>query len=322
MRSLLGIWVIVTAVFVAGGLTHAATWNVPGDFVTIQEAVNSDDVIDGDQILVGPGGHAGAKLTKELDIKGEGGALIDDGPVHSSGLIQGFRLLAGSDGTTISHLRFEVDFAIMNAAAVDNITIDHCTFTNAVQAISNWGGSGWQISHNVISDLRTSFGGGTGIMIADYTGGIITGNVISHNKISGTLHVDPHDSGGYTSSGIMLFADFRWYGAGAERMSDNRVVKNKVGLVLDDPRQPGTGDPIDLVALQLIQLGGPPPKYPPAPAWPVIFDNSIGFNDWRRTDSQVAYTPDTLEQENDISRNLGDNRGKGLHPSVFGPGGN
>ncbi|MCK7483383.1 MAG: hypothetical protein M0C28_44855 [Candidatus Moduliflexus flocculans] len=66
----------------------------------------------------------------------------------------GFRFLAGSDGASINHLVFEVDLAIMNGAAVSDVTIDHCTFRNAVQAVSNWRGNGWAISHNGIIDLR------------------------------------------------------------------------------------------------------------------------------------------------------------------------
>jgi len=53
----------------------------------------------------------------------------------------------------------------------------------------------------------------------------------------------------------------------------------------------------------------------------VIHDNAIGFNDFRGTTSQIDLTPGNLDTCNDISRNLGDNRGYGSHPSVFGPGG-
>jgi hypothetical protein len=53
-----------------------------------------------------------------------------------------------------------------------------------------------------------------------------------------------------------------------------------------------------------------------------VFDNVIGFNDLRGTVIQIAFTPVELDTVNKISRNLGDNRGHGLHPSAFGPGGN
>jgi hypothetical protein len=120
------------------------TWKVPGDFATIQEAIDDADVDDGDQIrLMGPGEFAGAYVSKSVEIKGTGGAVINTGPAHGSGLIMGFRFLAGSDGASISHLTFTTDLSIMNGAAVNDVTISHCTFLNSVQAISNWSGSGW-----------------------------------------------------------------------------------------------------------------------------------------------------------------------------------
>jgi hypothetical protein len=286
-------------------------WYVPGDFATIQQAIDDSDVKDGDTIRVGPGNFAGALVTKSVIIKGEGLTVIDDGPVHGSGLIQGFRLLAGSDGTTLSHLTFEVDLVIMNGEAVDDVTVTHCRFNNAIQAVSNWRGSGWEISHNTITDLRTRCGGGIGILVADFSGGVVEDNVVSHNTVSGTLFVDPDDCGGYNGSGIVLYADFRWGGAGAQTIAYNRVVKNKVSLVSDTP------DLVDVAAFELTDSRDDPTAVP----FPVIHDNAIGFNDFRGTALQIALTPEELEDHNDISRNLGNNRGHGLHPSVFGPGG-
>ena len=75
--------------------------------------------LDGDRIVVGPGNHAGAFVTKGVEIRGVSGATIDSGPAHGSGMVMGFRLLAGSDGATISLLTFQVDLAIMNGAAVN-----------------------------------------------------------------------------------------------------------------------------------------------------------------------------------------------------------
>jgi len=132
------ICVTATPVFAAKG--GAATWNVPGDFATIQDAIDSADVVAGDTIRVRPSSHAGAYVTKSVIIKGTGGAVIDSGPMHPAGLSMGFRLLAGSDGATISHLEFTVDLAIMNGDAVDNVTVEHCTFIDAIQGVSNWGG--------------------------------------------------------------------------------------------------------------------------------------------------------------------------------------
>jgi len=286
-------------------------WHVPDDFATIQDAIDSMLVADGDTIFVGPGNHAGALIDRAVEIKGEDGAVIDSGPMHPAGLSQGFRLLAGSDGTVISHLRFEVDLAIMNGAAIDDVTVAHCTFANTIQGISNWSGSGWTISYNTITDLRTRNGGGIGILVADYSGGVVTDNVVSHNKISGVLHVAAGDGGGYNGSGIVLYADFRWGLAGAAEISNNRVIKNKVSLVSDNP------DVVDVAAFELTDTRDDPGADP----FPVIYGNAIGFNDFRGTALQISLTPKELEDYNDISRNLGDNRGHGLPPSLFGPGG-
>ena len=288
----------------------ATIWHVPSDFATIQEAIDSADVANGDTIMVGPGSHYGAYVDKAVNIIGTGGAVIDDGPLHPAGLTMGFRLLAGSDGAEISHLQFEVDLAIMNGAAVGDVVVEHCTFLNTIQGVSNWCGSGWVISHNNIIDLRTQCGGGIGILVADYTGGNVTDNVVSHNKISGTLHVRENDCGGYNGSGIVLYADFRWGRAGANEIKDNRVGKNKMNLVSDNPTL------VDVVAFELTDTRDDSDE-----GCKVIHDNAVGFNDFRGTELQVALTPANLDECNDISRNLGDNRGQGLHPLLFGPGG-
>lgn len=289
-----------------------AVLEVPGDYTTIADAIAAAN--DGDRIMVGPGEFAGALVDKAVEIKGIGGATINDGPVHSSGLIQGFRLMSGSDGCTISHLTFTTDLSIINGEAVDDVTVTHCTFLNSIQAISQWRGSGWEISHNTITDLHTSCGGGIGILVADYLGGTVENNVVSHNTITGTLYVPSGDCGGYNGSGIVLYADFRGGGAGADEIKNNRVVKNNVSMVADDPGATG----VDIVAFELTDTRDDINADP----YPVIFDNSIGFNDWRGTTLQMVFTPEELEGENNVSRNLGNNRGHGLHPSLFGPGGN
>ena len=116
------------------------------------------------------------------------------------------------------------------------------------------------------------------------------------------------DCGGYNGSGIVLYADFRWNRQGADAIQSNRVVKNKISLTSDTP------DVVDVVAIELTEGGDPPPE-----GEPYVLNNAIGFNDMRGTILQIALTPLTLEDDNDISRNLGNNRGHGLHPSVFKP---
>ncbi|HUT09072.1 MAG TPA: hypothetical protein VMY42_01120 [Thermoguttaceae bacterium] len=301
--TVLASWVVV-GVFclAAAGTVQAKTkaWNVPGDFATIQEAIDSDDVLDGDTIRVKKGSRAGAEVTKSVNIVGVGNPVIDSGPMHPAGLSMGFQLLAGSDGTTISHLSFAVDLAIMNGAAVNYVTVEHCSFDNTIQAVSNWRGSGWDISHNVITDLRTRNGGGIGILVADFSGGVVEDNIVSHNKISGTLHVDPADGGGYAGTGIVLYADFRWGGAGASAITNNAIVMNDVSLVSDTPAV------VDVVGIELTDTRDD------GTLKPVVYDNWIGYNDLRGTEDQIGITPPELELVNDIFRNLGENRGHGM----------
>ena len=291
----------------------AADWTVPGTHATIQAAIDDPAVVDGDTIRVGPGDFAGALVNKEVEIKGQGGARITSGPAHGSGLLQGFRLLAGSDGATFSHLTFTTDvpLAIMNGEAVNDVTVTQCTFLNTIQAISNWRGVRWEITHNTITDLRTRCGGGIGILIGDYaaTPDGITDNVVSHNTINGQLNVPEDDCGGYSGSGIVLYADFRFGRIGATSIEFNRVVKNKVDMVSSRPAL------VDIVAFEMSDTRVVPDNS-------IIHHNAIGFNDFRGTSVEVVLTPSSLDTVNDISRNFGENRGHGLPPGVFGPGGN
>ena len=306
-KAILGFLGIVVVACLAVG--QEVIWRVPTDFATIQAAIDSDYVWPGQTIFVEPGNHAGALIKKQVEIRGEGNAIINTGPLHGSGMTMGFRFLAGSDGASLNHLTFDgVDLAIMNGDAVDDVTVDHCTFNNTVQAISNWRGNGWVISHNDIVDLRTRNGGGIGILVADYLGGVVQDNIVSHNKISGTLHVSAGDGGGYCGTGIVLYADFRWGRLGALEIKDNRVTKNNVALVSDTP------EVVDVVAFELTDTRNISysPEFPA-----VIYDNSITFNDFRGTLVQISLTPFDLGLYNDISRNLGEDRGLRRNSKAF-----
>lgn len=288
----------------------AAEWSVPGAFATIQQAVDDPAVAPGDTIVVGPGAHGGAIVTKSVEIVGQDGAAIVTGPIQQPGWAFGFLLMDGASGTTISHLEFRVAFPVFNRAGrlpgtpgAHDVTVSHSTFVNPVQGVTNWGGSRWNISHNRIVDLRCRNGGGIGIFVGDFMGRAVTDNVVAHNTVSGTLHVDPADKGGYSGTGIVLYADFRWQRDGGS-ISWNRVVKNKVSLDSDTPNV------VDVVGIELTDTRNIPGQY-------VVRDNAIGFNDVRGTASQIVLTPDDLDRVNSISRNLGENRGHGLHPSVF-----
>ena len=89
----------------------------------------------------------------------------------------------------------------------------------------------------------------------------------------------------------------------------NSVIKNKISLESDTP------DVVDVCAIELTDSRDDVE----AELYPVIFENAIMFNDLRGTELQVVLTPEDLENWNYISRNLGKNRGQGLHPSCIRP---
>lgn len=293
------------AVFLVASSAWAAQWTVPKDFQTIQEAIDSSLVSNGDTIFVRSGKHAGAIVDKSVEIRGQGNAVIDSGPpLRAPDLLYGFLLVEGSSGATINHLAFDVEFPLFSRAP-DDITIEHNVLNNPIQGITNYAGDRWQISHNTINDLRTLCGGGIGIIVGDFGGRDVLSNVISHNRISGTLNVALDDCGGYSGTGIVLYADYRNSRSGAQAISDNRIVKNKISLTSNAPNV------VDAVAIELTEAEAPDP------ADHVITDNAIGFNDLRGTATQLAFSPEVLEDLNEVSRNLGDNRGQGSHPKLF-----
>ncbi|WP_455393249.1 hypothetical protein [[Eubacterium] cellulosolvens] len=298
MRKIFAILVVLLMVMMGFMIltpTAAATESepitiyVPTDYLTIAAAIDAAN--DGDKIIVAAGNWYGADLNKAVEIKGEDGAIIDDGPMHPAGLTQGFRLIAGSDGATISHLTFTTDLSIMNGAAVDDVTITQNTFLDSIQAVSNWCGCGWEITHNVIKDLRTRSGGGIGILVADYSGGIVEDNIVFHNKVDGTLHVHPEDCGGYDGSGIVLYADFRWGRSGADEIKENTISQNSISMVSDTP------ETVDFNAIEITDTRGDNELEP------VIFDNTIEKNDMRGSSHGLLIIPDNLVAENTFYMN-------------------
>jgi len=286
---------------------------VPDNFSTIQEAINSPSVLDGNTIIVGPGNFKGANVTKNVNIKGIGNTVINDGPYYGAfGYKIGFRFTTGSDGSTLSNLSFSTDFGVLSVgyATVKNVTITHCEFINSIAAINISNGSGWNIQQNNIIDVRTSLAaGGIGILIwlGDALGGTVQDNVISHNTISGTLHVAPDGGNWYIGCGIALGVESRTVYPEVKALTKNYVTHNSISLVSDNSSQ------IDVCAFSLFDL-----------TYDIIlgvsiFDNSIAYNDFRGTINQILLMPEELEDHNYISRNLGDNRGHGLHPILLMP---
>lgn len=249
-------------------------------------------------------------MSKAVEIVGTGGAQIVAGPPYRPGLLYGFLIGnaldgTGGDGVTISNFTFTetVEFPVYSRGAND-VTVSHNRFNNSLQAVTNYGGDRWDVSRNVFTDLRTLCGGGIAVVVGDNHGRDVVDNVIAHNRISGVVHVSLTDCGGYDATGIVLYADFRFGRAGASGIAYNRVTKNHVALVSDNPVL------VDVNAFELTDTRVTPDTT-------IVYDNAVGFNDFRGTADQIVLSPANLDTVNTISRNLGENRGSGAHPSAF-----
>ncbi|MHC4203751.1 MAG: right-handed parallel beta-helix repeat-containing protein [Planctomycetota bacterium] len=326
MKRLLIICIAAVFMTALGNTAQAVNWHVPGDFATIQDAIDSGDVMDGDTIIVGSGNHDGATVTKAVEIKGEDGAVINSGPAYSR-FMTGFYFRDGAgNGATISNLSFETVDLPVYSRDTDDVTIDHCTMSSPVQGITNWNGNGWNISHNVINGLRTDSGGGIGIFVGtrDYEGATANNNLIAHNKVTGQVVVpqdeidrynelEPYPEAGYTVAGIDLYSDRRSGPAGP--ITGNSILKNKVAISSNNPRN----HPADGIGLTDFGLNQEPPVAD-------IVNNKVGFNDVRgvtgTSSTPISLWPDpvAVADNNVISRNLGDdanNRGGGAHPQAL-----
>jgi len=290
---------LAASLAVAAG-ADAAVWRIPGHFATIQAAIDSSRVKDGDTLRVLTGSHAGATVTKAVTIRGWDragtGVLIVDGPVVNPYGKAGF-LFPGAgagSGATIADLAFSnVAFAVFSRGAND-VSVVGTTTWGALQGITNWGrgqwGRGWDITRNRILGLRTSCGGGIGILIGDYQGATVTGNRIAHNEVEGRLHVPGDDCGGYSAPGILLMADFRLPGDTGAVIEGNRVAKNRVFLASSEPIV------VPAAGIELSDTRN-------TPALLVIRQNEVVYNDLRRLTHPIALTPDELATVNRIEWN-------------------
>ena len=293
---------LIVEIVTTAGAAQAHRWFVPRDFATIQEAVDSDLVTDGDTLFVAPGRHAGAVVTKALTIVGSWGAVIDSGPAlvedHPclGDLEIGFQLgFAGNregSGTTIANLYFDnIAFPVFGRS-VDNITVFHNVMKRPVQGITNSSGKRWLIKQNKIEDLKTANGGGLAIFVGDKRGrpGGIRQNRVNYNTIVGTLQVSECDTAAYKGAGITLSANFTNGALGAEFVTENLVAFNRVSMDSDTPSL------IDFTGILLIESGE-------SPEAPVIFDNLIMLNDLQGVEAPFFFSPDTIADENTLFMN-------------------
>jgi hypothetical protein len=178
---------------------------VPEDFPTIQLAVNHANA--GDTIHVGPGRWCGARITKTLNLVGEGATIMgcppgNPGPLGNLFKI-GFWVNRAAPGTSISHFVFDGNgISDTNRAPLaigietgcigtctDDVVIDSNTFQGGLFNIII-GGNNNQVTRNVFDGFTILSDGSGGSAILDL-GGPITGNAILYNQI--TSAVPPGD---------------------------------------------------------------------------------------------------------------------------------
>jgi hypothetical protein len=254
-------------------------------------------VKDGDTLRVRAGRHAGATVTKALEIRAEGHAVIRSGPVLNTLGEAGFLFPGEGQGSGASILGFVfegVAFPVFSRGA-DDVTVAHNVLRWPIQGVSNWGGSGWEIAHNLVLGLRTDCGGGIGMFAGDYRGGTVSANRIAHNDVRGPVFVPEDDCGGYGASAVSLFADFRYGAQGAAAVEHNRIAKNRVRLESSRPELvPASG--VELAELTVPDGTAPPER--------VIRRNAVVFNDLRGASTPIELNPEDLADVNRIARNL------------------
>lgn len=205
-------------------------------FDTIQGAV--DAASDGNSISVADGNYVGAIVNEDLMIIGAnpGSPVITSGVPYkdSSSLETAFRLDAGADGTEIKNFTVDCNMAenfffAVFSRGVNDVIVDSLTVNKTVQGLTNWGGSNWQITNNVLDETGAASGGGIAILVGarppSYP--IARGNLIEHNVITPTATAPD-----YTCPAICASLDLRYGGyeamTGNEDVSYNKIVSNDI----------------------------------------------------------------------------------------------
>lgn len=272
--------------------SHAAQWTVPHDFPTIQAAIDNASVMDGDTIWVDRGTYAGATVTKSLTIHGHRKAKIVGGPVLGPYAV-GFRFPkdGSGSGSTIQNFRFRsVDLPIY-AELTDSLTIKNNSMKNAVQCITNWGGSSWRIVHNTVKQLRVGNAGGIAIFIGDRDNVLqgVTGNLVLNNRLQGKVSIDSGSVGEFRGAGVALFAAYSGGASKAEFISSNLISENVIAMESNMP---------ELVDFVGIELSEAVPELLEAK----IFGNIV-LSNRIKTDEAYGFVPEDIFVENEFFGN-------------------
>ena len=122
------------------GSASATEWRVPGRFPTLQAAIDSSLVTDGDVLRVLPGRRTGATVTKAVVLRALGCVTIVDGPAVNDLGKAGFLFPGGGagSGATVDGFTFEgVAFPVFSRGA-DDVSVTRNTMRRPLQGVSSW----------------------------------------------------------------------------------------------------------------------------------------------------------------------------------------
>lgn len=227
-----------------------ATHRVPEDFPTIQLAVNNAN--GGDTIRVGPGRWCGARITKTLNLVGEGATIMGcpagiPGPVGNLAR-RGFFVNTVASGTSVRSFIFDgTSFSDTNrnplALGIDadfgtsNVVVDSNRFLGGSGGIQAFG-NGWLVTHNVFDGftILSNGAGGFAILSEDFQTGPFTGNAYIYNVI--TAAVPP---GSFSFASFTNEVDVPFVGIAIAGHDGTIIANNKIAITSNASGDAGVG---------------------------------------------------------------------------------
>lgn len=227
-----------------------ATHRVPEDFPTIQLAVNNANA--GDTIRVGPGRWCGARITKAMNLVGEGATIMGcppgiPGPVGNMNR-RGFFVNIVASGTSIRGFIFDGNgFSDTNrgplALGIDadfgtsDVVVDSNRFLGGVGGIQAFG-SGWFVTHNVFDGftMLSNGAGGFAILSEDFQTGRFTGNAYMYNEIKAAV-----PPGSFSFASFTNEVDVPFIGIAIAGHDGTIITNNKIAITSNAGGDAGAG---------------------------------------------------------------------------------
>ena len=170
--------ILAIGIALPGQVNAAEAIAVPGDYLTIQEAV--DAASPGQEIEVAVGQWKGAEIWQPVRIKGEGTdtRIIDGVTLFDAG----FAIY--SDGTEISHMTIEnTTFGVFVTFNTDNVSLNHIEFSGCEVCVFSEG-DGLTVTHSKF-ELREANGPSYRVAELSMAG---SNGVFAHNELEISLN--------------------------------------------------------------------------------------------------------------------------------------